>query len=270
MTQQEQFWRTASLVGFLLVAFLAVLTIKEAKSIGYVGKSDQIVNTISVNGKGEMVAAPDVALFSFTVTENAKTVVEAQTKATEKINNSLKVVRDAGVADKDIQTVSYTINPHYEYQDSVCPTVYSPSSSVMPCRPGKSVMTGYDVSQTIQVKVRDLNKAGTLFTAIGATGVQNINGLDFSVDKPETVKAQAREKAIADAKTKAQALADQLGVKIVRITSFYENGDPVYPIYGMVGANLKAEASAVAAPAPELPAGEQKVVSNVTITYEIK
>lgn len=263
-SSQERVWKIAATVGVLLTVFLAVLSIKELKSISYVGKSDQIINTISVNGKGEEISVPDVATFSFGVTETAKTVADAQTKSADRINAALKAVRDAGVKDKDVQTTSYTINPHYEYQNGVC-------SSNGACQPGKSVLTGYEVSQTIQVKVRDLAKAGTLFGSIGALGVQNVNGLSFSVDTIDAVKAKARAKAIADAQAKAETLADQLGVKIVRITGFYDQTDNTPYLYGR-GGDMVMSAKAEAAPmaAPEVPAGEQKVISNITITYEIR
>ena len=205
---------------------------------------------------------PDIATFSFTVSETAKTVVDAQTQATNKINTALKAVKDAGVVEKDIQTTSYNINPHHEYQSVAC--------SQYNCPPGKSVLTGYDVSQSIQVKVRDLGKAGSIFTSIGSLGVQNVNGLSFAVDKPETVKAEARAKAITDAQSKAKELAKQLGVSLVRITSFYENNSGTPPIaYGLGGGvkTMMAEADVVA---PNIPTGEQKVTSDVTITYEIK
>jgi len=258
---KERIWTVGMWVGILLMVFLAVVSIKELKSIGYVGSDVPAMNLISVNGTGYVVAVPDIANFSFTVTENAKTVVEAQTKATTRTNSAIKTIKDAGVAEKDIQTVSYSINPRYEYQNAVC-TQYS-------CPTGKSILTGYDVSQSIQVKVRDLTKAGTIFSSIGSLGVQNVNGLDFSVDKPEQIQADARAKAITDAQTKAKELAKQLGVSLVRITSFYESGNGAIRdyMYGMV--NEKMVSSAVA-PTPELPAGEQKVTSNVTITYEIK
>lgn len=246
----------------LLTLFLLIISIKEVKSIAYVGKSDQVVNTINVEGKGEVAAVPDIVTFSFTVTKTASTVVEAQKQATEQANAALKAVRDGGVADKDIQTTSYNINPHYEYQSGICVSVGN-------CRPGKSVLTGYDVSQSIEVKVRDLDKAGALFASIGTLGVENVNGLNFSVDKPEAVQAEARGKAIENAKAKADQLADQLGVTLVRVISFSENGigREAY-LYGMGGSD-KVMTSSIA-PAPEIPTGEQKVVSNVNITYEIR
>lgn len=251
-------------VGILTV-FLVIISIKEIKSIGYVGKDNPIYNTISVTGKGEAISIPDIATFSFSVTETAKTVAEAQTKATEKINSALKAIRDAGVADKDIKTNSYSINPHYEYQSEACTVSY--------CRPGKSVLTGYDVSQSIQVKIRDLAKAGEIFTKIGSLDVQNVNGLSFSIDEIEKVKAEARSKAITDAQTKAKELAKQLGVRIVKITSFYDSSDQPYYYgrgEGMGGDAVMLKATSSIAPAPQVPIGEDKIISNVTITYEIR
>ena len=256
----NKFW--SSVIGAIgiLTIFLAIVAIKEIKSIFYVGKNPNMTNMITVSGEGSAVAMPDIASFSFSVTETAKTVDEAQSMATKKINEALKVVREAGVADKDIETQSYNINPHYEYQTGAC-TAYS-------C-PSKSVLTGYDVSQSISVKVRKLADAGKLFSSIGSVGVTNINGLTFSVDNPDKVKEEARSKAIKQAQEKAETLARQLGVSLVRVTSFYEN-DNSYPrpMYGMGGA-MEVSATKVM-DAPEIPVGERKISSNVSVTYEIR
>jgi uncharacterized protein len=261
MTSQERVWKVGVLVGVLLAIFLAVVSIKELKSIGYVGKSETQTNTISVNGKGEEVSIPDIATFSFSVTETGKTVTEAQEKATTKINATLKAVRDGGVDDKDIKTLSYQINPKYEYQNFPC-SQYS-------CPPQKTTLTGYEVSQTIEVKIRDIKEAGELFTTIGSNGAQNISGLNFTIDDIETVKAKAREKAIKDAREKADVIANQLGVRLVRITSFSENtASPYFYARDMVG--VSNQAAPEKAPSPEVPAGEQEIVSNVSVTYEIK
>ncbi len=262
MNVPQNIWKVGVVAVGLLAVFLAVVSIKELKSIAYVGKSDTVVNTITVDGTGDAVAIPDIATFSFTVTETAKAVVDAQKLATDKVNAALKAVRDGGVADKDIQTTSYNINPHYEYQNSVC--------TVNSCPPSKSVLTGYDVSQSTQVKVRDLSKAGALFASIGSLGVQNVNGLTFSVDKPDSVQAEARGKAITNAETKANTLASQLGVSIVRVVSFSENnGNIIRPMaYGLGASDKAMMTSAVAA--PEVSVGEQKVSSSVSITYEIR
>ncbi len=256
-------WQAAAAVGAILFVFLVALTIKEFKSLPYVGRDVPIMNSITIAGKGETVSIPDVATFSFSVTETAKTVDVAQTQATTKINNVLKAIKEGGVEEKDIKTLSYSINPHYEYVEGVC-------QANLPCRPGKSTITGYDVSQTIEVKVRDLKKAGALFSTIGSQNVQNINGLNFSIDDIDTVKSKARDLAIQNAKEKAQKLASQLGVRIVRVISFYEQGDESYPYAReAMGGDMMSVKSAIA-PAPQIPTGEQKITSNVSITYEIR
>ncbi len=256
-----RFWNTLTAFVAILIALAAVVIVKQVKSIAYVGTNTDLTNSITVTGTGNAVSIPDVATFSFTVTETAKTVAAAQVAATAKINDALKTVRAAGVADKDISTDSYSINPHYEYSGGVCSANY--------CPPSKQVLTGYDISQTIQVKVRDLAKAGEIFSSIGSVGVQNVNGLNFSIDDPSSVQAEARGKAIADAQNKANLLAKQLGVSLVRVVSFNETGAANYPrpMYAM---DSKAGGVANQAPAPEIPAGEQKITDNVEITYQIK
>jgi uncharacterized protein YggE len=265
----KNFWSSLNGLIAMLIVLVAVGVIIGIKMIGTVGHDLNGMSTINIDGTGSVVAVPDVATFSFSVTQTAKTVAEAQTKATAQINAALKSVRDQGVADKDISTQSYTINPHYEYQNAVCPAA-APNSPVSYCPGGKSVLTGYEVSQTISVKIRDLTKAGSIFTTIGTLGVQNVNGLDFAVDEPKAVQSQAREKAINDAKQKAQILAKQLGVRIVRVVSFSESMGGGYPRPMMYAMDKAVMAQGSAPVAPEIPTGEQKVTSNVTVTYEIK
>jgi uncharacterized protein len=268
MNIPDRFWKTATALTAVLIALAAVFIVKELRLTSHVGENPNQSNMISVEGTGDSVAVPDIATFSFSVTENAKTVADAQTAATAKINAAIASLKSAGIADKDISTESYNINPHYEYQNSVCPANYGTTAAY--CPPGKSTLTGYEVSQTIGVKVRDLSKAGAIFTTIGGLGVQNVNSLSFSVDKPESVQAEARAKAIDNAKAKADSLAKQLGVRLGRIVSFSENGGG-YPRPMMYATkdSMVANQSAGAVP-PEVPVGEQKVTSSVSITYEIE
>ena len=120
----------------------------------------------------------------------------------------------------------------------------------------------------LQVKVRDITKAGTLFSTVGGLNVQNVDGLQFSVDDIDIVKDQTKTIAIADAKVRAEKLAAALGVHLVRIVSFADDtssGTP-YPIMYARESMAVGKASA----APQLPQGEQKVTSNVSVTYEIR
>ena len=136
------------------------------------------------------------------------------------------------------------------------------------CRPGSQTLRGYQVTQTLEVKVRDTNKAGELLSGVGSKGASQVSSLSFTTDNPDAIQAEARTKAIADAKSKADELAKELGVSIVRVVGFNENGN--YPIYYAKTMSAGMGAADSAAPAPELPVGQNKITSNVSVTYEIR
>lgn len=250
------------------VIFMAAKTLNEFKKGAYIGRDVASQNTITVSGKGEVLAKPDIATFSFSVTEEGATVAEAQKKSTEKSNTALALIKKGGVAEKDIKTLGYTINPKYEY--------YYQAQMAMPCsreycppQPVKNPkIVGYEVSQTIEIKIRKIEDAGDLLSTVGSVGVKNISGLTFSIDNEEKIKQEAQAKAIDEAKAKADKLADELGVTLVRIVNFSENGN--YPIYYARESVANMKVDAMGSVAPEIPAGENSVISNVTITYEIR
>lgn len=275
-------WKISIACGSTLCLLFLILALNQIRYLFEPGPAvPAATNTITVNGTGSVVAIPDIATFSFGVTETATTVAAAQTAASTKANAAIDALVSAGVATSDIQTLSYDINPHYETTDQPC--VYntvapvsaavsnSPVSSgiMIPVCPGsKSTLTGYDVSETVQVKVRDISQAGALFQTIGGLGVENVNDLQFSIDNQEAVEDQARSAAIADARANATKLADELGVSLVRIVGFSDdNGGGIVPL--MYAANAMA-VSGSAAPAPSIPQGQQKVTDNVSVTYEVR
>lgn len=255
----------------LVTAFLAVLSIffvvkvlAEFKSYGYIGNQYGSQNTIVVSGDGEVFAVPDIAEITFDVTEEAKLVPDAQKKATEKMNAIIASLKKAGIAEKDIKTVGYNIYPDYEYQTK---SIICPAGSYCP-PDGKQVLVGYNVSHNILVKIRKTDQAGAILSSLGTQQVNNLSGINFTIDDEDKVKSDAREKAIADAKSKADKLASQLGVRLVRIVSFSENGN--YPIYYGKTMAMGSDARAESVPVPEIPMGENKITSSVTITYEIR
>lgn len=241
-------------LGVVLILFTAAKTIAELKTISFIGRTTPATNVITVSGKGEVLATPDIATFSFGVTEEASTVEIAQKNATEKMNTILDYVKKSGVDEKDVKTTSYNIYPRYDYLSS---GMYG----------GKQVLAAYVVSQTIEVKVRKLTDSGKLLSGVGEFGATNVSGLTFTQDKQDALVREARDKAIADARDQAKVLAKSLGVDLGDITSFYESGNNPGPIYyaksaGMGGGDISS--------APQIPTGENKIISNVTITYEIK
>ncbi|MES2059954.1 MAG: SIMPL domain-containing protein [Patescibacteria group bacterium] len=242
----------------VLFVFLVFKSITEFKMWSTIGSSDQ--NVITVSGTGETFAVPDIATFTFSVVENGKTVAEAQDKATTKNNAAIKYLKDAGIADKDIKTESYNANPQYAYNQIMC--------IKYPCPPSQT-LTGYEVSQTISVKVRDTSKAGNILSGVGALGVSNISGLTFTIDNEDALKAEARSKAIADARSKAEALAKDLGVGLGKVASFSENTG-AYPVYAMKSEAMAVGGGARDVAAPSVPTGENKVTIDVTVTYKIR
>ncbi len=251
-------------VAVLLSLFLLAKTINEFKASGSIGKDYAPQNTITVSGTGEVFAVPDIAEITFDVTEEAKTVPDAQKKVTEKMNTIIASLKKAGIAEKDIKTVGYNIYPKYEYQTAikqVCVDGYCPPQ-------GKQVLLGYEVRHSIDLKVRKTDEAGALLSSLGTLGVTNLSGINFTIDNQDKVNDDARSKAIVDAKAKADTLAKQLDVRLVRIVNFSESGN--YPVYYAKTMVADGRGGAEAAPTPDIPAGENKVTSNVTITYEIR
>lgn len=248
----------------LLAVFLGLKSLTELQSMRYIGAGVAPTNTITVSGYGEAFAPADVATFTFSVTAEKSTVAAAQADVTAKINEITKYLKDSGIEEKDIQTTDYSVYPQYDYQTVTCsPGVYCPG--------GKQVLRGYQVRQSTTVKVRDTSKAGDLLTGVGGKGATEVSGLNFTFDDPNKLENEARGKAIADAKSQADQLAKQLGVRIVRVVSFSENGGG-YPVpmyardaYGMGGAD-----NSVKSVAPEISLGENKVQSTVSVTYEIR
>ncbi|KND46724.1 MAG: Protein of unknown function DUF541 [Parcubacteria bacterium C7867-006] len=264
-TQKRRFTNALIVATILLATFLGAATLNAIKQNSYIGKGVYPSNVIAISGTGEVYAVPDIASFSFSVIEEGKTVKDAQDKATKKINSTIDAIKAFGIDEKDIKTTGYSSYPKYEYTGSACINGY--------CPPGRQILTGYEVSQSITVKVRKTDIAGDILTKVGELGASNISGLDFVVDDIESVKAQAREKAVADAKAKAKVLAKTLGVRLNKVVNFYESGDYPTPIYyakdSMMGAG-GVTMNASAPVSPSLPTGENKVVSNVTITYEVE
>jgi len=252
----------SSMVARLAAAFLLVATIlvgvQAVKSLMDIDTSPSpAVNTIMVSGTGKISASPDIATVSFTVSQNGDTASQAQDAATKKSNVALQVVKNLEVAEKDIKTTSYNLSPRYSY--TPCYSSYCPQT--------ESRIVGFTVSQTVEVKIRDLDMVGKILAALGDAGVSNLYGPNFTIDNEEAIQAKARKVAIQDARAKANVLAKDLGVRIIRVVNFNENGrGPIFYGKTMDARSLESAGS----PTPEIPAGENEIVVDVSVTYEIR
>lgn len=222
-------------------------------------------NTISVAGKGEIFAKPDIATFSFSVEADAPDAVAAQKKSADAMNTIVAYLKENKVEEKDIKTSSYSLNPKYRYEQATCIQQYN-------CPPGKQVLDGYQVSQTVTIKVRDTAKAGDLISNVGTKGATNISGLTFTIDDDAKLKRDARELAIKDARENAKKLAQDLGEHLGRMMGYYETegGYPI-PMYNAKAMDSRGGSRMTeAAVAPSIPTGENTITSNVTIVYELR
>lgn len=230
----------------ILVIFLAFLMFD-------LGKDKTQDNTISVTGFAEISAKPDVAQITLTVLSEKKDLSVASSQNNEKINTIISFLMESGIEDKDIKTSSYNINPRYEYTNDY----------------KNRYLASYEVRQSLTVKVRNLDIIGNIIAGATSRGANDIGNLQFIIDDNESLKEQAREKAIDNAKAKAQKLGENLGVSITEIISFYE--DTYTPIPAREYSAMKQMNSAAGdILAPSIQTGENSITSNVTITYKIK
>lgn len=238
----------------LLAVFLLAKTVNEFKQYQFVGRDVPANSTISVSGTGEVVAVPDIATFSFSVTEESLSVEEAQKKSADSVNAIMSFLEKSNIAKKDIKTSGYNIYPRYEYSSGT----YYPE--------GKRSLAAYVVSQSVEVKIRKIADAGKILGGIGELGATDVSGLAFGFDKDYSMKADARKEAVTKAKEQARVIARDLGVSLGRIVSYSENEN--YPI--MYGRADVMTAKAMSSVAPEITPGENKIKSVVNLTYEIK
>ncbi len=247
-------------VVVLLALFLAAQTLAALKGMD---RSDgPATDVITVSAEGQATIAPDVARVSFTVEHTAPAVADAQAAATKQTNEVIAFVKTQGVDEKDVRTLSYTISPQYAYPNPCAPGMACPAYS-------SPKVTGYQVAQTIEVKVRDLTKVGELLAGLGKLQVQNVSGPAFALDDSTAGYNAARADAIEQARAQAKSLAKQLGVRLGKVVNFSESsGGYPYPMMGYaMGGAMREDA---VKSTPDVPVGENTYRASVSITYEIR
>lgn len=249
----EKFQKQLQVGGWLLIAVLTLSVAWLAQNINRASETGNVSDTITVSGTGTVTAPPDIAVANIGISVEGTTAKAAQNDASKKSVAVVDYLKKAGIKEADIKTSGYNIYPQYNYTD------------------GSSRIRGYQVTQSLTVKIRDMDKANTILDGVVAAGANQVNGLSFQIDEPDKLKADARKKAIADANVKANELKKELGVHLGHIVSFSESGDYIPPIRydtkEMMGMGGGISSSI---PAPDLPAGENEITINVSITYQIK
>jgi len=214
------------------------------------------IEGIWVSGTGKVTVTPDIATLQLGIEAQEPTVAEAQAKALEAMDKVMAALTENGVAEKDIQTRYFRISQRTRWDDAQ----------------QQEVVIGYRVTNQVVAKIRDMEKVSSIIDAVVAAGgdYTRINNLNFSVDDPSGYYDEAREKAMADAKDKAEQIASLAGMELGEPTYISESA--VSPVYeGMVyGLNTPMPVPAPApAPAPSISPGELEISVNMQIAYSI-
>jgi len=243
------------LVAVSLVLMLAVVGFSGCSAgpttIGTVDINSQ-QSGIWVNGTGEVTVTPDIATLSLGIEAQAATVAEAQAQAAVAMAAVMTALAENGVAEKDIQTQYFSIYQVTRWDDFK----------------DQQVVIGYRVTNMVTAKIRDIEQAGPIIDAVAAAGgdYTRINNVSFSVDDPTPYYADARQKAMADARAKAEQLADLAGLNLGKPT--YISEGTIYPPVVYRDAGMEAMAP-VPAPTTPISPGEIELSLTVQVAYAI-
>ncbi|MEK7084854.1 MAG: SIMPL domain-containing protein [Patescibacteria group bacterium] len=243
-----------TLFGILLVYLIVLLgTVirNNLEKYYYIGQAEKPERMITLDAEGKVTVAPDVSMTTMGMIAKGKTVAEAQEKNSAVMNALIERLKGLGVEEKDIQTANYNIYPQYNYTEAE-----------------GQVLTGYEVHQSVMVKIRDVSRADTILGLAGEVGANAVSGLQFTFDDDEAYKAEARQIALEALAEKARAISEALGVRMIGIVSYaeYEGGRGGYP----PPMPFLKEMEGIGGAAPDIEAGSQEVVMNVSVTFEIR
>lgn len=236
-----------TIVGLLLAVLLLTLSVSQIA-----GWRDKFAspNFISVTGEGKAVGIPDVGLISLSVLSEKNTAKEVMKDNSTKMNDIIKFIKDNGVEAKDVQTSGYYLNPRYDFQD------------------GNRIFRGYDLTSTLSVKIRNLDKISEIIDGAVSRGANQIGNIQFIIDDEAKLKDEARDKAIVQAQDKAQQIAKSAGLTLGKIISFSENGGAVaYPQSLYLDKGISAGGGGSA---PAVEQGSQEIQVSVTLGFELK
>lgn len=204
---------------------------------------------LEINATGEATRVPDVAVITagvVTRATSARAALEQNAGRMERVRAELK---RAGIADRDIQTSNISLNPEYRYAENQPPR-----------------LTGYTASNQVNVRFHDIAKSGDILDALVAQGANSINGPSLTIDKPEEALDEARTKALAMGRARAELYARALGMRVVRLVSVSESGGN-YPVPPPMPVMMEARAQGAAT---KIDPGEQKLSVSLGMVFELR
>jgi uncharacterized protein YggE len=212
--------------------------------------SDGSQGGISVSGSGSISVEPDLAILNIGVEATGKTVSFARSEAASAMDSVVSSLKKEGILTKDIQTQQLTIYPRYDYQTN------------------KQVLTGYSVTNTARVKVRDLSKVGKIVDNAAASGGDyvRINGISFNVEDTDQYMESLRKQAVQKAQIKAEEYADSAGVKLGSLRSLTEVGAQYPHMFSAMDNQMRAMSVPMESP---ISGGELQITVTVFTVFNI-
>lgn len=212
---------------------------------------------LNVSGQGKVVSRPDLAEVGIAVITQGATPTQVQKENDEKVQAVVDYLKEKGVKEEDLKTVSYNLYPEYRQEET----------GVFDKERGRTII-GYTLHQSLNFKVRELNRVGEILAGLSERGVNNIEGITFglSEEKRETLRAQAREEAIKKAQLEFERLRRQLGFKKFQLIEIQETGGSPLPIYSD-RVFLAKEGENLASPVEP---GTAEIVINVNLSYRVR
>ncbi|NMC51343.1 SIMPL domain-containing protein [Candidatus Kuenenbacteria bacterium] len=213
-------------------------------------------NQFSVSATGRVFAKPDIANLTVGLkTEAKQTAALAVKENTTKMNEIIKVLKDLAIEEKDIKTTNYSLNPVYDWTEKSGQT-----------------LRGYEVYQNVEIKIRDLDKIGDAIAKTAEKGANQVGNVSFTIDDEFELRNQAREEAIKKAKEKAESIVGATGIKLGKIINVYESQvyNQPYVNYSKDMAYGLGGGGAMSIPAPEIQTGQNEVVVEATVVWEVK
>ncbi|MBY5521754.1 SIMPL domain-containing protein [Rhizobium leguminosarum] len=236
----------------LMTALLALPLAAAAPAFAQEAKPREPV--ISVTGDGESSVAPDMAVVNLAVVKQAKTAREALDENNKTMNDVLTALKSGGIAERDLQTSGFSIQPQYNYPQPVDGQQQQPQ------------LIGYQTINSVTVRLRDLAKLGAVIDQSVTLGINQGGEIQFTNDKPDAAIEEARKAAVADAVKRAKTLSEAAGVKLGRILEITENVPRAMP-QPVYRATMMKEASDAAVP---VQGGENDYNVSVTVTFAIE
>jgi uncharacterized protein YggE len=249
MSYQDDLTMKHALLAALLLGAASLPAAAEAQQ--QVTFAQPIAGTrLDISATGEATRVPDVAIISAGVVTKATTAKAALEQNAARMERVRAALKRAGIADRDIQTSNISLNPEYRYVQDQPPR-----------------LTGYTASNQVSIRFRDIAKSGDILDALVAEGANQINGPNLTIDKPEEALDEARTKAIAVGRARADIYARALGMRVARLLSVSESGGN-YPVPPPMPVMMEARAQG--AYATKIDPGEQKVSVTLGMTFELQ